>query len=122
MSGYPGQESPPDPEEPLYSQPRHLWPFNEVVILIKINRMDREKNLTKDIKMQIIISVICLPPTLAQCLYGGKWFLGLAACKLVPTMQVLIIMVIVIIIIVVIIVVIVVVIITIIAITAMGII
>jgi len=32
-------------------------------------------------------SVICLPPTLAQCLYGGKWFLGLAACKLVPTMQ-----------------------------------
>ena len=84
--------------------------------------MDREKNLTKDIKMQIIISVICLPPTLAQCLYGGKWFLGLAACKLVPTMQVLIIMVIVIIIIVVIIVVIVVVIITIIAIITMGII
>ena len=35
-----------------------------------------------------MFSVICLPPTLAQCLYGGKWFLGLAACKLVPTMQV----------------------------------
>ena len=37
-----------------------------------------------------MFSVICLPPTLAQCLYGGKWFLGLAACKLVPTMQVFI--------------------------------
>ena len=32
-------------------------------------------------------SVVCLPPTLAQCLYGGKWFLGVAACKLVPCMQ-----------------------------------
>jgi len=31
--------------------------------------------------------IICLPPTLTQCLYGGKWFLGLVACKLVPTMQ-----------------------------------
>ena len=31
--------------------------------------------------------IICIPPTLTQCLYGGKWFLGLVACKLVPTMQ-----------------------------------
>jgi len=31
--------------------------------------------------------IICIPPTLTQCLYGGKWFLGLIACKLVPTMQ-----------------------------------
>ena len=31
--------------------------------------------------------IICIPPTLTQCLYGGKWFIGLVACKLVPTMQ-----------------------------------
>jgi len=31
--------------------------------------------------------IICIPPTITQCLYGGKWFLGLLACKLVPTMQ-----------------------------------
>jgi hypothetical protein len=30
---------------------------------------------------------ICIPPTLSQCLYGGEWFLGRFACKLVPTMQ-----------------------------------
>ena len=35
----------------------------------------------------IATSVICIPPTLIQCLYGGKWYLGLVACKLVPTMQ-----------------------------------
>ena len=32
-------------------------------------------------------ALICIPPTLIQCLYGGKWYLGLIACKLVPTMQ-----------------------------------
>ena len=35
----------------------------------------------------ISMCVICIPPTLIQCLYGGKWFLGLAACKLVPAIQ-----------------------------------
>ena len=35
----------------------------------------------------ISTAVICIPPTLIQCLYGGKWYLGLLACKLVPTMQ-----------------------------------
>ena len=31
--------------------------------------------------------LICIPPTLIQCLYGGKWYFGLIACKLVPTVQ-----------------------------------
>ncbi len=35
----------------------------------------------------ISMCVICIPPTLSQCLYGGEWFLGRFACKLVPTMQ-----------------------------------
>ena len=35
----------------------------------------------------ISTSIICIPPTLIQCLYGGKWYLGLVACKLVPTIQ-----------------------------------
>jgi 7 transmembrane receptor (rhodopsin family) len=35
----------------------------------------------------ISMCVICIPPTLWQCLYGGEWFLGRFACKLVPTMQ-----------------------------------
>ena len=35
----------------------------------------------------ISTAIICIPPTLIQCLYGGKWYLGLLACKLVPTMQ-----------------------------------
>ena len=35
----------------------------------------------------ISMCIICIPPTLSQCLYGGEWFLGRFACKLVPTMQ-----------------------------------
>ena len=35
----------------------------------------------------ISTAIICIPPTLFQCLYGGKWYLGLIACKLVPTIQ-----------------------------------
>ena len=35
----------------------------------------------------ISTALVCIPPTLIQCLYGGKWYLGLLACKLVPTMQ-----------------------------------
>jgi len=35
----------------------------------------------------ISTSLICVPPTLVQCLYGGKWYFGLIACKLMPAMQ-----------------------------------
>ena len=35
----------------------------------------------------ISTALICIPPTVIQCLYGGKWYLGLVACKLVPAMQ-----------------------------------
>ena len=35
----------------------------------------------------ILTCLVCLPPTLSQCLHGGKWFLGLVACKVVPTIQ-----------------------------------
>ena len=35
----------------------------------------------------ISTSLLCIPPTLMQCLYGGKWYLGLTACKLVPALQ-----------------------------------
>lgn len=35
----------------------------------------------------ISTAIICIPPTLIQCLYGGKWYFGLIACKLMPAMQ-----------------------------------
>ena len=35
----------------------------------------------------ISTSLLCLPATLVQCLQGGRWDLGLLACKLVPTLQ-----------------------------------
>ena len=35
----------------------------------------------------ILISGVCVTPTLLQILYGGMWYLGLFACKLVPAIQ-----------------------------------
>ena len=35
----------------------------------------------------LLTSTLSLPPTLTTCLTGGRWFLGLTACKLVPTLQ-----------------------------------
>ena len=35
----------------------------------------------------LLTSILCLPPTLLQCLYTGQWILGVAACKIVPATQ-----------------------------------
>ena len=35
----------------------------------------------------LLTSVLCLPPTLLQCLRTGQWSLGVAACKIVPAIQ-----------------------------------
>ena len=35
----------------------------------------------------ISMCLICIPPTLSLCIYGGKWFLGEVPCKLVPAVQ-----------------------------------
>ena len=35
----------------------------------------------------LLTVTVTLPPTLSQCLSAGRWFLGLTACKVVPTIQ-----------------------------------
>ena len=35
----------------------------------------------------LAMTLLCIPPTFMQILYGGWWHLGLVACKLVPAIQ-----------------------------------
>ena len=35
----------------------------------------------------IIQTIFCVPPTVLLILYGGWWHAGMAACKMVPTIQ-----------------------------------
>ena len=35
----------------------------------------------------LLTCLLCLPPTLLQCLRTGQWSLGVAACKIVPAIQ-----------------------------------
>ncbi|XP_023345068.1 neuropeptide F receptor [Eurytemora carolleeae] len=58
-----------------------------VVLGKKIHRTPKNLYIVNLAISGISMCVICIPPTLIQCLYGGKWFLGLAACKLVPAFQ-----------------------------------
>ncbi len=51
------------------------------------NRNPRHMYIVNLASSGIVMSMVCVPPTLLQILYGGWWHLGLFACKLVPAIQ-----------------------------------
>ena len=51
------------------------------------NRSPRHMYIVNLAASGVLMSVVCVTPTLLQILYSGMWYLGLFACKLVPAIQ-----------------------------------
>ena len=51
------------------------------------NRTPRNMFIANLCLSGLVMTLICIPTTFMQILYGGWWHLGLVACKLVPAIQ-----------------------------------
>lgn len=65
--------------------------FNAAMIWVifarERNRNPRNMYIANLAVSGIIMTLVCVPPTVTQILYGGWWHFGLIACKLVPAIQ-----------------------------------